>query len=393
MKRRAAKRDQGVAEVDAEHRFHTLLESAPDAMVIVDRDGRIVRVNEQAEAVFGYARGDILGQPVEILVPERFRSAHVRHRQGYFRDPRKRPMGVGLELYGRRKDGTEFPVEISLSPMGSDGELLSISAIRDVTSRRAEEERAQLLMREQAARAALEDAVRVRDEFLSVAAHELKTPITSLRAFAELLIRDVDRKGSLDPSRFRRGLERIDAQSRKLTTLIAQLLDVSRIQAGHLSLELADADLVSVVRDAVTAVEAVGGARSVGIEAPPSLRARVDPIRFEQVLTNLLDNAAKYAPPPGRVVVRVVETGGDAEIVVSDEGPGIDEAHRVRIFDPFYRVDGRGPVSGIGLGLYVSQQIVEQHGGELRAEFPPDGGTRMIVRLPLAGPTVRSGDR
>lgn len=361
----------------AEQPFRALLESAPDAMVIVDRSGLIVLVNSRTEELFGYTRKELVRQSVEMLVPERLVEGHRIHRQGYFGDPRTRPMGAGLALFGRRKDGSEFPVEISLSPLVTDGRTLAISAIRDVTSRKAEEERAQLLIREQAARAALEDALRLRDEFLSVAAHELKTPVTSLRGFAQLLLSDAAHGRQ---ERLERGLRRIDEQSHKLGRLVAQLLDMSRIQSGRLSLEPVETDLVALARGVVSSLDARD--RAVQVVGPPTLVAHVDPVRLEQVLTNLVDNGLKYSRPGGRVCVTLEARDGQAVIVVEDEGPGVADQDRERIFHPFFRAAPREGVSGMGLGLYISRQIVEQHGGTLDADFAEGAGTRMIVAIP-----------
>lgn len=357
--------------------FRDVLGSVPDAMVIVDGRGRIVFVNELTERLFGYTRDQLVGQAVDMLVPDRLRPRHLEHRSAYFRDPRARPMGVGLELYGRRKDGTEFPVEISLSPLKTEDGFLALSAIRDVSERKAAEERAQLLIREQTTRAALEDAVRLRDGFISVAAHELKTPITSLRGFAELLLREVSSNGVPEPQRLERGLRRIDEQSRRLARLVEQLLDVGRIQSGKLGLEPAAVDVVALVREV-----AKGAGREVVVHGPDALSATVDPLGLERVLTNLVDNAVKYVPAGSPIAVDIRGTGDGIEIVVADAGPGIAPADRERIFEPFYRGDSDSGASGMGLGLYVSRQIVEQHGGTLSAVFPKAGGTRMVVALP-----------
>jgi signal transduction histidine kinase len=223
-------------------------------------------------------------------------------------------------------------------------------------------------------------AEEVRDEFLSVAAHELKTPLTSLRGFAQLLLRQSAEGAPPDPQRVRRGLEAIDRQCQKLSQLVSQLLDVSRLQAGRLVLEQRATDLVAIVAGVVDALQTVSAEPRVRLSGASRLMATVDPLRLEQVVTNLLDNALKYSDGPVEVEVRARASG--AAISVRDRGPGVPAEHRERIFDRFFRADDDRRPGGMGLGLYISRQIVELHGGRLSAEFPAGGGSRFLVTLP-----------
>ena len=314
---------------------------------------------------------------------------------------------------------------------------------------RAEEARARLLAREQAARAEAEAAAQAREEFLSVAAHELRTPVTSLRGYAQVLLRRFDQAGGPDPAKVRRALQTFDQQTDKLTRLVNQLLDLSRVQAGRLVLERRATDVAALAESAAAAAQATSGQPLV-VRAASPVWASVDPLRLEQVLVNLLDNAVKYGQGQGPIEVEVAwvddgpfgrlragapttdghigvgapssvagepalpapplrsaqalsgaeepalslpkgsppkdrSAGAGAEWVrlsVRDCGPGIPPEHRQQIFERFYQAHGEGHVGGLGLGLYISRQIVALHGGRIDVECPPEGGTRFVVTLP-----------
>jgi PAS domain S-box-containing protein len=230
------------------------------------------------------------------------------------------------------------------------------------------------------ARAGAEAAVRARDEFISVAAHELRTPISALLALSQLSRARLDRTEQLEPDQARELVDLVHWQADRLSRLAAQLLDTSRIKAGQLKLQLEPTDLVALVRDVA---RASSQDRAIEIHAPPTLGADVDPLRFEQVVRNLLDNAIKYSPEGGPIEVEVDQPTADAaRVAVRDHGIGVPEEHRAHIFERFYRAHPEGLTSGMGLGLHISRQIVEQHGGWIDAEFPADGGTRLVVTVP-----------
>lgn len=235
-------------------------------------------------------------------------------------------------------------------------------------------------------------AVAARDEFISVAAHELRTPTTSLVGFAQLLGRQLDR-GAIDPERLRRATDAIAREATRLSHLVGHLLDVSQLEAGKLTLERQDIDVVQLVRDIVEAASLRNDGRFIEVCAPTALRACLDPARLEQVLINLLNNAVKFSPDGRPIDVVVAHEGDDwAALTVRDRGIGIPLEHRDRIFEPFYQAHANEFRSGMGLGLHICREIVRVHGGTMVADFPPDGGTRVIVRLPVA-PTGRAGRR
>jgi signal transduction histidine kinase len=259
---------------------------------------------------------------------------------------------------------------------------------RDVREhKRIDEERRQLLANEQSAREQAEQAVRARDEFLSVAAHELKTPVTSLRGFAQTTLRQLQKHGTFDEQRVAQALQSIEKQSVKLSQLVSQLLDISRIDAGHLQLERELADIAGLVQSVVTSMQPNATRHMLILEGPDSLEGLVDPLRLEQVITNLIDNAVKYSPDGGPVRVEMVFDDsvepGILNITVTDCGIGIPPERREHIFDRFYRAHTDGHYSGMGLGLYISKEIVQLHGGSLDVYFPEAGGSSFVITIPL----------
>ncbi|MBV9322585.1 MAG: PAS domain S-box protein [Chloroflexi bacterium] len=248
-------------------------------------------------------------------------------------------------------------------------------------------ENAQLYAQAQAAIHTAEAAVRAREDFLSVAAHELKTPVTSLRGFAQLTLRALDQAGELDRGRLRHALTVVNQQSDKLRRLVAQLLDISRIQSGRLALELRPVDVNELVAEIVTAMQNQSQQHTLLVVGPHLPEMNIDPLRIEQVLTNLVDNAIKFSPQGGPIEIECSTPDVDqVEIAVRDHGPGIPPDHREHIFERFYQAgEGQSNAAGMGLGLYISREIVELHGGAIRAEFPEDGGARFVLALPLSG--------
>jgi len=238
----------------------------------------------------------------------------------------------------------------------------------------------ELLRKEVAERKRAEE---VRDEFLSVAAHELKTPLTSLRGFAQLLLGQMEEGRTPTLEHLEMALGAIDRQSEKLARLVSQLLDISRLQAGQLVLERKLTDVVPLLRAAVENAGATTTRHAITLRAPTSAEACVDPLRLEQVLANLVDNAIKYSPEGGSIEVSAAFDGDRLRIDVVDHGIGVPPEHRERIFDRFYQAHVERRFGGMGLGLYISRQIVELHGGQLKADHPPEGGTVMTLRVPL----------
>lgn len=351
-----------------ERLFRGLLEAAPDAMVIVDEEGTIVLVNAQVEACFGYERNELIGQRVEMLVPDRFAGMHVAFRSGYVSGPRTRPMGLAGDLFARRKNGTEFPVEISLAPLETEEGLLVSAAVRDISERRKMQE----------------DADRIKDDFFATVSHELRTPLTSMLGYAELMaeLEQLSPQGT-------RFLNVMTRSAERELRLVDDLLTLVAIEDAGLSIRPEPIDLREVVRNAVEAARP----RSEEVEIDLMLdvpftpvTAEVDGDRIGQALDNLLSNALKFTPVGGTVKVSVAQHGEEAWLEVADSGMGIGEREPHRIFERLYRSGSAiaQQVPGAGLGLTIALAIVEAHHGEIRVVKSDDTGTTFRMALPLS---------
>jgi len=230
---------------------------------------------------------------------------------------------------------------------------------------------------------ALQEELHQVNEAMAVAAHELRTPAAALRGITQLLLRQYERGDGVDPEDLRSGLSRIDRQAIRLATMVDRLMDAACVDTGKLSVVRSDADVREIVLSVVELARAGHPERCVTIDAPRAIQAQLDPLRIEQVLSNLIDNALKFSPPhaPVEITLRLAHPGG-AIIAVRDHGVGVPVERRDQIFDRFVQAHREQAPAGLGLGLYLSQRIVEQHGGRLTAEYPTDGGARFVVELP-----------
>lgn len=342
----------------SDERFRNVIARMADGVVVVDHDGLVLFVNPAAAELFR--------RPVPTLLGVEFGFPTVG--------------GETIELDIPQRDGSVTVAEMRCVETEWEGQPAFLATLRDVTERRRMEEARMDVFRAQAAQAEAEAAVRMRDEFLSVASHELKTPITSLVGYVQLLQRLLQRDGVLEAPVVERALRTLDSQSTRLARLVAQLLDVSRVESGTLVLEPTALDLVPLLERLAQTAQASGRGHVVVTQARGPLWAWADPMRIEQVLASLLDNAVRYSDEGSRVEVRAQATDARTlRVEVRDQGSGIPVEMRAEVFQRFHRAHGHA--AGLGLSLYISRQIVDLHGGRLWAEFPPRGSL-FVLELP-----------
>lgn len=363
-----------------EEKFKSILEGAPDAMVITNKDGVIVMINAQTEKIFGYTKQEIIGKHVECLVPERYRHKHVDHRTHYFINPHPREMGVGLDLYGLRKNGHEFPVEISLSPVETEEGILALAAIRDITDKKQNE----LALIEK--NIELENANLAKDQFLSHMSHELRTPLNGIITMTQLLSTSPlsdDQKDKLDI---------ISESEDQLLFVINQILDFSKVKYGNIEVEKIVFNLRELIKKILAVYEVKAKLKKINltcnIDENISELYIGDKVKILQALSNILDNAIKFTNN-GKIDVNVTthKKNDNTTIIlfeVTDTGIGITSQNRSRLFEPFsqgdYSMTRR--YGGTGLGLAISKGLIEAMGGMIDVESS-EHGSRFYFTVPL----------
>ncbi|WP_423600635.1 sensor histidine kinase [Roseateles sp. MS654] len=352
-------------------RFRSIVEAIPSAIVLVDRGRRIRLVNRKAEELFGYARDELLDAPVELLIPARYQPDHPRHVAQFFAQPETRPMGAGRDLFGRRKNGEEVPIEIGLSPIDTDEGLCTLASIIDITERKTARERYEDELRRSNAEL---------EQFAYVASHDLQEPLRMVANYTELLAQRY--AGQLD-ERADKYIHYASDGARRMQRLVADLLAYSRVGSQGKALVPVDA---GEVLDAVThGLQRLLRESGGSVEAGPLPRVMADEGQLHQLLQNLVSNAIKFrsaAPPQVRIEAR--RDGLRWRFSVSDNGIGIDMQYAQRVFQMFQRLHEQGRYEGSGIGLAIAKRIVERHGGTIWIDSAPGRGSTVSFTLAAA---------
>ena len=368
----------------SEAKFAGIVGIASDAIVSVDESQRVVLFNQGAEQIFGYTEEEILGQPLDVLLPQRFHAVHRRHLQTFGASPVvARRMAQRQEIFGRRKSGEEFPAEASISKLEVGGRRFFTAVLRDVTERKeTEREIRELLLREREARAEAEAATRARDDVLRVVSHDLGNSLSAILVTTGVLLRTLPDAADLDA---RKRIASIRHLAEHMQRLRQDLLDAATIEAGGLAIEPGPQDPEALIEETLDNFASLAAERGIcltgGVREPCS-EVLADRERILQVFANLVGNAIKFTPEGGRIEVGA-EHGADGTVLfrVSDTGTGIAPDHLPHIFDRFWKTQG-GNRQGAGLGLAIAKGIVDAHGGTLWAESPVGQGSTFFFALP-----------
>lgn len=368
------------------HNLLRIIESAGEGIVIANLRGEIVLVNPYVEHVFGYSRHELVGKPVEILVPAALGSRHMQQREKYSQQPKTHAMGIGRDLMAQRKDGSTFPVEISLTPIEFSGEQMVLSFLVDITERKLlEAERLRL----EAIQIELEkerELNMLKNRFVSMMSHEFRTPLTIIQSSLDILHRYGSR---LSEEKQQDRMATIYTQIKRMTELLEDTLYFGKASAGKIVIERSAINLSAFCELLIENFRVTDDGEhqlTLVMDILPD-EFMADLRMLEHILTNLVSNALKYSPAGAEVVLDVRGLASGVQFKVSDGGIGIPPEDQARIFEPFHRASNVGAVKGTGLGLAIAKHNVELHGGEIMVKSILNHGSTFIVTLPLNQPS------
>ena len=400
-------------EHEQEARFKALFEYASGGILLVNRSGKIVMVNPAAEKLFGYDSGELQGKPIEMLIPARFTKQHHAHREHYHQNPNPRSMGIGLDLHGRKKDDSEFPVEVSLSPFRmKDGEF-TVAFVIDNTYRKTfensilqqKQELASLTEALQHLNEELEDKVaertleleqakndlataldkerelgELKSRFVSMASHEFRTPLTSILSSAGLVGQYATRQ---DFENVKKHADRIKNAVNGLNTILTEFLSLGRLEEGRIHTNIETVDVARCVEEVHQELKNLFKAGQTFVHRHEgSETAQLDNALTKNILINLVSNAIKYSPENATITVESSAGEKTTRISVLDEGIGIPESEQKHLFDRFFRASNATNIQGTGLGLYIVQRYAEVTGGNIGFKSRLDKGSEFWAEWP-----------
>ena len=358
----------------ADERFRRVVEATPSGMIMTDAAGKIVLVNAETERLLGYGRAELIGKPIEMLVPRRIQGEHVRFRNAFHKRPEARSMGSGRDLHVVRKDGTELPVEIGLNPIQTPEGTMVLSAILDISERK----RAMQSLAEQ--REELQRSNADLEQFAYVASHDLQEPLRMVATYAQLIAERY--QGKLDERADKYIKYTIDG-AKRMQQLIKELLEYSRVSSNaKVPIKVESALVVENAIQALKAAIDESGAEIVRCELPA---VRADQAQLGQVFQNIIGNAIKFrSVRRPSIHIGAERRNGKCEFWVADNGIGIDKQYAERVFQMFQRLHERGQYEGSGIGLAIVKKIVERHGGRVWFESEGGRGTTFYFTIPSA---------
>ena len=360
---------------DREKRLRALVATAVDGVMIIDAAGTVQEYNPACERLFGYGAEEVVGNNVKMLMPPPYREEHDEYLRRYRATGVKRIIGIGREVEGRRKDGTTFPMELSVGEARPGGQQVFVGIVRDITARKAAEQSLRLA-KEQA-----EGASRAKSLFLANMSHEIRTPMNAVLGYTQIIEGDAEL-----PQKYRRPLKAIRVAGNHLISLIDDILDLSKIEAGAMELNLRDFDLGDLTEDVSEMFRMRCEQKGLAWRTQARIGERAvrgDDRKLRQVLINLLGNAVKFTDR-GQISLAVEQDGRRYAFSVADTGPGITAAARERIFEPFQQAEEGGVKGGTGLGLAITKRQIELMGGTLALDSTPGEGSRFCFALELA---------
>ncbi|HKI89006.1 MAG TPA: PAS domain S-box protein [Draconibacterium sp.] len=357
----------------ANEQFRMVVESAPNAMILVDYQGKIVMLNRQAEVLFGYQREEMMGEKVELLIPQRLQHHHPELREDFYVRPKARSMGAGRDLFGVKKDGTEVPVEIGLNPIERDNNHFVLASIIDITERKKSEEAIRLYTKR------IEDKNKELEQFTFIASHDLREPLNSISSLIELFVESESDKLSEEALK---QLGFISQSANRMKDLVSGLLDYARLGKNS---DFKKVDLNTIVKLVINDLEITvknSGAK-IKVDKLPVLNVLEMEIRL--LFQNIISNAIKYCPPERNPEINISAKNvkGGWQFAVSDNGIGIPAKQKDKIFILFQRLHGRNEYDGIGIGLSHCRKIVELHDGKIWVESKPEIGSTFYFFIPV----------